>query len=49
MSAVQQAIGEILIDSEKIKGRKMMDNEKVFNHDENWRERNERFCFQGFR
>lgn len=28
MSAVQQAIGEILIDSEKMKGRKMMDNEK---------------------
>ncbi|MBO1087054.1 hypothetical protein [Enterococcus mundtii] len=28
MSAVQQAIREILIDSEKMKGRKMMDNEK---------------------
>ncbi|MGG5304777.1 hypothetical protein IGK16_002399 [Enterococcus pernyi] len=28
MSAVQQAIGEILIDNEKMKGRKMMDSKK---------------------
>ncbi|OTP26921.1 hypothetical protein [Enterococcus mundtii] len=28
MSAVQQVLGEILIDSEKMKERKMMDNEK---------------------